>query len=101
MVRREQLCAAKWLVDKLPEPFYSTRHRLMKGHNSAGMNRKSVQAAPMLGHFSKSDVLYCTRCRRLYGRPSAISSKGVKSASGALGCLLASAACPTTAANVA
>src|SRR5262245_52975943 len=23
----------------------------MEGHNSAGMNRKSVQAAPMLGHF--------------------------------------------------
>jgi hypothetical protein len=24
----------------------------MKGHNSAGMNRKSVQAEPLLGHFS-------------------------------------------------
>jgi hypothetical protein len=23
----------------------------MKGHNSAGMNRKSVQAEPLLGHF--------------------------------------------------
>jgi hypothetical protein len=33
----------------------------MKGHNSAGMNRKSVQAAPMLGHFSKSDVRYLQR----------------------------------------
>ena len=33
----------------------------MKGHNSAGMNRKSVQAEPMLGHFSKSDVRYWQR----------------------------------------
>jgi len=33
----------------------------MKGHNSPGMNRKSVQAAPLLGHFSKSDVRYWQR----------------------------------------
>jgi hypothetical protein len=28
----------------------------MKGHNSSGMNRKSVQAEQLLGHFSKSDI---------------------------------------------
>jgi hypothetical protein len=39
----------------------------MKGHNSAGMNRKSVQAAPMLGHFSKSDVRYWQRLFRGIG----------------------------------
>ena len=33
--------------------------------------------------------------------PNAIRSKGVKSTSGAIGCLLASAARPTTVANVA
>jgi hypothetical protein len=33
----------------------------MKGHNSAGMNRKSVQAQPLLGHFSLSDVRYWQR----------------------------------------
>jgi hypothetical protein len=44
----------------------------MKGHNSAGMNRKSVQAAPMLGHFSKSDVRYWQRAvfRQSYTRNS-------------------------------
>jgi hypothetical protein len=42
----------------------------MKGHNSAGMNRKSVQAEPMLGHFSKSDVRYWQRAvfRQSYTR---------------------------------
>jgi hypothetical protein len=30
----------------------------MKGQDSSGMNQKSVQADPMLGHFSKSDVRY-------------------------------------------
>jgi hypothetical protein len=42
----------------------------MKGHNSAGMNRKSVQAEPKLGHFSKSDVRYWQRAvfRQSYTR---------------------------------
>ena len=42
----------------------------MKGHDSAGMNRKSVQAEPMLGHFSKSDVRYWQRAvfRQSYTR---------------------------------
>jgi integrase len=42
----------------------------MKGHNSAGMNRKSVQAEPMLGHFSRSDVRYWQRAvfRQSYTR---------------------------------
>ena len=42
----------------------------MKGHDSAGMNRKSVQAGPMLGHFSKSDILYWQRAvfRQSYTR---------------------------------
>src|SRR5215831_14588028 len=42
----------------------------MKGHNSAGMNRKSVQAQPLLGHFSKSDVRYWQRAvfRQSYTR---------------------------------
>jgi hypothetical protein len=39
-------------VEKLAEPFYHSRHQLMNGHNSAGMNQKSVQAQPLLGHFS-------------------------------------------------
>jgi hypothetical protein len=33
----------------------------MKGHNSSGMNRKSVQAEQLLGHFSKSDIRYWQR----------------------------------------
>jgi hypothetical protein len=48
-------------VEKLAEPFYHSRHQLMKGHNSAGMNQKSVQAQPLLGHFSQSDVRYWQR----------------------------------------
>ena len=51
---------AVWLLDKLQGQFYSVRHGIMKGHNSPGMNRKSVQAEQMLGHFSKSGV----RCKR-------------------------------------
>lgn len=30
----------------------------MNGLNGGGMNRKSVQAGPLLGHFSRSDVRY-------------------------------------------
>jgi len=33
----------------------------VKGQNGAGMNRKSVEAKPMLGHFSKFDVRYWER----------------------------------------
>jgi hypothetical protein len=41
-------------------------------HKSAGMNRKSVQAKPMLGHFSKSDLRYWQRAifRQSYTRNS-------------------------------
>ena len=39
-------------------------------HESAGMNRKSVQAEPVLGHFSKSDIRYWQRAifRQSYTR---------------------------------
>jgi hypothetical protein len=42
-------------------------------HESAGMNRKSVQAEPMLGHFSKSDIRYWQRAifRQSYTRETA------------------------------
>jgi integrase len=42
----------------------------MKAHNSAQMNPKSVQAGPVLGHFSKSDIRYWQRAvfRQSYTR---------------------------------
>ena len=49
------------MSDNTLNHIYTEPDQVMKAHESADMNEKSVHESRLLGHFSKSDVRYWTR----------------------------------------